>query len=92
MKNTTKFVMAIAVAATLTSCSITLPYDVSAAPIGDKKGSSSTILLGAWQLNKNFGIAEAAKQGKITGGVAIVDRKMTNYVFFQKATLIVYGK
>jgi len=63
MKNATKFVMAIAVAATLTSCSVTVPMSVSAAPIGDKKGTSSTIILGTWELNKNFGIAEAAKEG-----------------------------
>lgn len=92
MKNATKFVMAIAVAATLTSCSVTVPMSVSAAPIGDKKGTSSTIILGTWELNKNFGIAEAAKEGKITGPVAIADRKVTNYVIVRKVEIIVYGK
>jgi hypothetical protein len=92
MKNATKFVMAIAVAATLTSCSITVPMSVSEAPIGDKKGVSSTLVLGTCQFNKNFGIADAAKQGKITGPVAIADKKVTNYVIVRKVEIIVYGK
>jgi len=92
MKNATKFVMAIAVAATLTSCSITTPLSVSEAPIGDKKGTSSTIVFGIWEFNRNFGIAEAAKQGKITGPVAIADQKVTNYVIVRKLEIIVYGK
>lgn len=77
----------------LTSCSVTTPLAVSAAPVGTKKGySETTILFGAWQLNKNFGLAEAAKKGKITGGVAFADIKTTNYFFFSKKKIIVYGE
>lgn len=92
MKNTFKYVSIIAVAAILTSCSITAPLCVSDAPVGSKKGSSATIVLfKAWQLNKNFGIAEAAKKGKITGAVAYADMKTTNYIFFIKKEIIING-
>ncbi|MGZ3899609.1 MAG: TRL domain-containing protein [Bacteroidia bacterium] len=92
MKKTLSFVSAIAVAAILTSCSVTVPLAVSAAPIGNKVGTSATtVIFGAWHLNKNFGIAEAAHNGKITGGVAIADLKVTNYVLFKKKEIIVQG-
>lgn len=91
MKNTFKFVSIIAATAILTSCSMTAPLSVSDAPIGVKKGVSETIVLGAWQLNSNFGIAEAAKNGKIKGGVAYADMKTTNYIFFMKKQIIVNG-
>lgn len=92
MKKTLSFVSIIAAAAILTSCSVTVPLSVSAAPIGNKVGTSkTTILFGAWQLNKEFGIAEAAHNGNIKGGVATADLKTTNYVFFQKKEIIVQG-
>ena len=92
MKKTLSIVSIIAVAASLTSCSVTSPLSVSSASIGSKVGSSkTTVLFHAWQLNKNFGIAEAAHQGKITGGVATADLKTTNYLFFVKKEIIVHG-
>lgn len=92
MKKTLTFVGAIAVAAMLTSCSVTLPLSVSAAPIGNKVGISKTVVLfGNWQLNRDFGIGEAAKNGGIKGGVATADIKTTNYIFFQKKEIIVQG-
>jgi len=93
MKKTIKYVSAIAVAAILTSCSVTTPLAVSHAPIGNKVGTSSTtVLFGTWHMNKNWGIAEAARNGGIKGGVATVDQKFTNYIFFVKRELIVTGE
>lgn len=42
-------------------------------------------------LNKNFGIVEAAKNGKITK-IGAVDIKTTSYVFFVKREFIVAGE
>ena len=92
MKKTLSIVSIFAAAACLTSCTVTVPLAVSAAPIGDKVGTSSTTVLGVWQLNRNFGIAEAAHEGKITAGVATADLKTTNYVIFKKKQIIVHGK
>lgn len=95
MKNL-KYVLSVAVAAILlSSCTITTPYAVTDAPVGSKKGSSSTtVIFGTIQTNKNFGIAEAAKKGKITGGVATVDQKLSLVfpLFFYKKELIVTGE
>jgi len=92
MKKTLSFVSIIAAAAIVTSCSVTVPLAVSAAPIGNKVGTSkTTVLFGAWQLNKEFGIAEAAHNGNIKGGVATADLKVTNFVFFTKKEIIVQG-
>ena len=77
----------------ISSCSITMPVAVSDAPIGKKKGKSTTgILFGAIYLNPNYGVAEAAKRGKLTGGIATVDEKTTSYVVFMKKELIVTGE
>jgi hypothetical protein len=42
-------------------------------------------------LNKNFGIVEAAKNGKISK-IGAVDIKTTSYVFFVKKEFIVSGE
>lgn len=91
MKKANIFVSFIAVAAILTSCSTTMPLAVSDAPVGTKKGTSETIVLGAWEMNKNFGLAEAAKKGKIKGAIAFADLKTTNYFIFVKKEIIVNG-
>lgn len=91
MKKMFTLVSAIAVAAILTSCSVTAPLSVSAAPIGNKVGTSKTVIFLGLQMNKNFGIAEAAHNGKITGGVATADMKTTNYIIFTKQEIIVQG-
>jgi hypothetical protein len=90
-KTLLSIVSAIAVAAVLTSCSVTVPFAVSAAPIGSKVGTSKTFVLGVWQLNRNWGIAEAAHNGKITGGVGVADLKITNYVIIIKKEIIAHG-
>jgi len=91
-KHTLKIVAGVALAAVMTSCSITMPVAVSNAEIGSKKGVSTTTVIGAIYLNKNFGIKEAAKNGKITGAIATIDKKVTNYVIVQKIELIVTSK
>ena len=93
MKKVLSFVSVIAVAAILTSCSVTNPVAVSGANIGTKTGhSTTTVLFKTWYLNKDYGVIEAAKNGNIKGGVATVDRKITNMIFFQKFDLIVTGE
>lgn len=91
MKKLVLSIGVIAVAALTSSCSVTLPLAVSAAPIGNKTGTSSTTVLFGAQLNKNFGISEAAKNGKITGGVATADIKTTSFIIFRKKQIIVTG-
>lgn len=93
MKKIYQFASVIAVAAILSSCSVTTPVTASAAPIGNKVGTSNTVVLfGTLHLNKNYGVAEAARNGKLKGGVATVDVKTTNYLFFIKKELIVTGE
>lgn len=91
MKKILSFVTIVAAAATITSCSVTSPLAVSAAPIGNKVGTSKCTLFFGLQFNRNFGIAEAAHNGGIKGGVATADLKVTNYVFFIKKEIIVTG-
>lgn len=81
----------IAVAASFASCSITMPLSVSEAPIGNKKGVSKTGVFLGIMFNKEYGIAEAAKNGGITGAIATVDEKTTSYVVFVKKEIIVQG-
>jgi TRL-like protein family len=74
----------------LTSCSVTIPLAVSDAKMGAKRGeSTTTTIFGLIDLNSDFGVKEAATNGKITGAIATVDIKVTNYYFFSKKTLIV---
>lgn len=91
MKKVLSFASFIAVAAILASCSATTPLAVSAAPIGNKVGVSKCNVFLGMQFNKNFGIADAAKNGGIKGSVAIADLKVTNYVLFVKKEIIVHG-
>lgn len=85
----------------LASCATTVPYAATNNPIGSKKGvSKTTILFGGADrtnlgyglvLNKNYGVIEAAKKGKIEN-LATVDLKVTRYVIFTKAEIIVTGE
>lgn len=92
------------VAMLATSCSVTHPYQVTNNPIGAKKGKSSTVTIFGLghrtpiqfsstgiRFNKNYGVIEAAKKGKITR-IGSVDLQYTNYVLFGKYTLIVTGE
>lgn len=83
-----------ALAFIFSSCSVTMPLAVSAAPIGSKVGVSKTGVLFGNQMNKSFGIGEAAHNGKITGGVGVADLKIKSSPFafiFYKKEIIVYG-
>jgi hypothetical protein len=92
MKKITTFICVIAAAAILTSCSATMPLAISSAPIGNKVGTSSTVVLfGTWHLNSDYGVGAAARNGGIKGGVATADIKITNYVIYQKKEIIVQG-
>ncbi|MBL4709877.1 MAG: hypothetical protein JKY48_15705 [Flavobacteriales bacterium] len=80
------------VVASLSSCTITMPYAVTEHPIGEKKGvSKTTVLFGVIQFNGNYGIAEAAKKGKIKGPISTVDLRTTSYlgaILFTKELLV----
>lgn len=81
------------VAMVFASCTLTVPVAASDAPIGNKKGTSTTIVVaGLIFLNKNYGLADAIKNGKMTGGIAIIDEKVSNFVLFQKRELFIYGE
>ena len=86
-------IAAVAVTALLSSCSVTMPVDVTNNAIGSKKGvSESVVLFGTLYLNGNYSIADAAKNGKIKGGISTVDEKTSKFVFFAKKELIVTGE
>ncbi len=101
MKNIQLIVAAI-VTVLITSCSITRPYTATNNAIGSKTGKSeTTLILGAstgqnlqsalYSTNKDFGVIQAAKKGKIDK-VATVDVKTTNFLLFQKVEIIVTGE
>lgn len=90
MKKITGIIAGSILAMGLFSCTITIPYAVTEHPIGKNTGvSKTTVILGAIQLNKDYGIAEAAKKGKIRGPVSIVDLKTSNYILFSTKELII---
>jgi hypothetical protein len=85
-----------------TSCAVTSPMSVTNNLVGSKIGVSKTICLGGAPgsgktqyhgiiLNNNFGIVEAAKNGKISK-IGAIDVKVTNYIFFQMKEMIVSGE
>lgn len=96
MKKIKTLLFIIAVAAISSSCSVTTPLSASAVPVGNKVGKSSTgILFGFIRLNKSYSIAEAAHNGKITGGISFVDLK-TSWIpvirgVYYKKEIIVQG-
>lgn len=94
MKNIiTKGLLAGALVYTVASCSVTVPVTASNAEIGSLRGTSETVVLfGAIYLNKNYGIKEAAKKGKITSAIATMDEETKSYIIFQKKKLIVTAK
>ena len=93
MKNRFLGLIAVGITALMTSCAMTLPVAVSNEAIGSKEGVSETIVIfGSIYLNKDYGVSDAAKNGKIKGGVATVDEKTTEYVLFQKREMIITGE
>ncbi len=93
MKKTLNILGILALTVAISSCSVTLPLNVSNAPIGERVGKSeSGVLFGIFYLNGNYGIKEAASNGEILGGIATVDERTQTYVIFSKKTLIVTGE
>jgi len=101
MKNMKYTILGLFAMATMASCSTIVPVAATNNPIGSKKGrSSTTILFGTANranlgagivLNKNYGVIEAVKKGKITN-LATVDLKVTSYGIFVKAEILVTGE
>ena len=84
-KRILNIIIGAACTAVLASCAITLPKAISIAPIGDKKGvSTSVVLFNSIYLNGSYGVKDAANKGKITGAIATIDEKTSNFVFFVK--------
>ena len=90
----------VAIVALLSSCSVTMPYAATNNAIGSKRGTSETILLGVansnmlssgYVFNKKYGVLDAVKDGGLTT-VATVDIKVTNYILWKKAEIIVTGE
>ncbi len=92
MKKIKQFLFLSCIALTAASCSTTFTVAVSDAEIGEKRGVSSTNVILGIPLNKQFSVADAAKNGNITGPIATVDMKVTSFVIFQKRELIVTAK
>jgi hypothetical protein len=81
------------IAGAMSSCTVILPVTASKAEIGELRGTSESIVLfQTIYLNKNYGLKEAAKKGKITSAIATIDEKTTNYLIFTKKELIVTAK
>lgn len=92
MKKVLKSLAVVGTVFTMASCTVTSPLAVSKATIGEERGESKTISFLTIELNGNYGVEEAVKKGNITGAVATIDEKVTNYVLFQKKTMIVSAK
>ncbi len=93
MKRRLLTLLAVGVTALMTSCAVTMPVAVSEQPLGSKTGtSSSLVLFGSIYLNGDYGVADAAEQGKIKGGVSTVDEKTTDYILFMKKEMIITGE
>jgi hypothetical protein len=100
MKNLKYIFFGITGALVMTSCSVTMPVTATNNPIGSRKGKSSSWMLGVASpsnlgsgivFNKNYGLIEAVKKGKIER-VATVDLKITNYYIVTKAEILVTGE
>lgn len=101
MKNIKKLTLVGLSALVLSSCSTIMPVTATNNPIGSKVGKSETSILfgvagpsnlsSGLVFNKDYGVIEAAKKGNIER-VATVDIKVTNYIIFQKAEIIVTGE
>ncbi len=94
MKMTIKKISFVAITALVfTSCTVVAPITASDAEIGSKRGVSKTASVLGIEFNTNYGIKEAAKNGKITSPVATVDEKITSFLgLFKKKELIITAK
>jgi hypothetical protein len=78
IKKITTFVMMVAIAAVMSSCSLTLPVNATSNPVGNKVGTAkATGYLGILFFDQDASIRAAAKNGGITR-ISTVDIKQTN--------------
>jgi len=84
--------ISVVVALALTSCTVIVPVTASRAEIGKLRGVSETAVFLGIEFNKNYGVKEAANNGKIKSAIATVDEKITNFIIFKKKQLIVTAK
>lgn len=78
LKKLSKFFALVAITAMLASCSITLPVNATANPVGEKVGTSkATGFLSVLFFDADASIQSAAKNGGITE-ISTVDIKHTN--------------
>ena len=77
----------------LASCAVTTPFRVTNNEVGTKIGRSNTLCIGSIQMNKKFGIIDAAKKGKISK-IGVVDIKIDTYIpgLIYKKEFIVSGE
>ena len=92
MKKIKNLGVLVVAAIALNSCTVIAPVTASRAEIGDKRGVSETTVVLGVELNKDYGVKDAANNGKITSAIATVDEKVTNFLIFQKKQLIVTAK
>jgi len=78
IKKITTFVMMVAIAAVMSSCSLTLPVNATSNPVGNKVGTAkATGFLGVLFFDQDASIRSAAKNGGITR-ISTVDIKHGN--------------
>lgn len=78
LKKLSKFFALLAITAMLASCSLTLPVNATANPVGEKVGTSkATGFLSVLFFDADASIQSAAKNGGITE-ISTVDIKHTN--------------
>jgi hypothetical protein len=78
IKKITTFVMMVAIAAVMSSCSLTLPVNATSNPVGNKVGTAkATGFLGVLFFDQDASIRSAAKNGGITR-ISTVDIKQGN--------------
>ncbi len=86
------YIIATLATLSLTSCTVIAPITASRAELGTARGISETTSFLGIEFNKNYGVKEAANNGKIKTAIATVDEKVTNYYIFKKKQLIVTAK
>lgn len=101
MKSLNKILAIVGIVAFISSCTTIYPVTATNNPIGSKTGSSKTAILGTaggngglglgLVFNGDYGVIEAAENGNIEK-VATVDIKVTDYIIFTKAEIIVTGE
>lgn len=86
-------VLAIAVGALISACTVILPVNATSNPVGAKTGkSSAACLFGLFWISPDASIQTAAKNGAIQK-ISTVDVKIDNYLYiYMQYTTIVTGE